>query len=501
VDGLRAAIAGTLAATAALLLHQSRPAAAAAPTLAIEAAPAPLAVPASGTTPLLLTLSNGGTAAVQSIMVSADGGLGLAAAITQPGSTSLNPGASTVWRLDVTRKPSGALPDRVLVRIGYTGSAGPEEVATSVAATSATAESSDTLAKVVVHSGLKTVDDFRGGDVNLVVSNAATAAIVVDSINPQTPEHVKADRKAGTSGCTQAPKETPCRIDVSQSATFTYHVHAKNVTKTGDDVVLFRLRVKSADGAAGSATDIVASYPITVGLFGESELAKLFQIPTITLAPAFFLVAVIGFLWRGGLRRPGTAATAFPTTSSGDFWVLTLVAAAGLLSAFWAVTRRNPLTGTTVLDTAVLAMIAVVIALVGYGVPMLALAWRRRRREVKPGMTAREALTRLKRQDGPIRYPKATVDQTDYLLFEERGADALVVAAIAYTNLSLTAQEADAIVTARNRPTIGEAAKLIGQAERANKVSLQWDPLGQVPRLASQLVRGPGTSSILELGS
>ncbi|MDQ1391922.1 MAG: hypothetical protein QOF30_899 [Acidimicrobiaceae bacterium] len=475
----------------------------AAPAVSIAATPDKVTLPPGGTAPVLVTITNEGTSPITALGVTADDSTDVVAAVATAGESALAPATSTVWRLDVRRRAKGILPAQLPIRVRYASPAGQSTVATSIGVTSATTESPDTVARVTVQSGLKTLDDFHGGTVTLVVANTSARPITVRSVDVMHPDHVNTKPKAPDGCAPSTPKSDVCVLDVGQTATIPYAVTANNITQSGNDVLIFRVRVASGDTISprgdNPSVDIVAAHDITLGLFGESELAKLFQIPTITLVPGFLLVAAVALLWRLGLRPQGRAADKFPVSlGDGEFWVLSVLISILFLGVFRLLSGRNPLSETTVRDTAYLSGYALLIAFIAYGAPMLVVSWRTRRRRLAPGMTALETLTRLGRRDSPRRPPRVTAGDQDYFLLETTGDGALVSHPIVYEAANVGAATTEAINQARNRETLRDIARLLRREEKANHLVVRWDPVNAPPSHVTDTAPAPGGVDIVQ---
>ncbi len=354
-----------------------------------------------------------------------------------------------------------------------------------------------------MQSGLKTLDDFHGGTVNLVIANTSARPITVRSVDVVHPDHVNTKPKAPDGCAPSTPKSEVCVLEVGQAATIPYAVTANNITQSGADVLIFRVRIASGDtispGGDNPSVDIVAAHDITLGLFGESELAKLFQIPTITLVPGFLLVAAVALLWRLGLRPQRSAADKFPLTfGNAEFWVLSVLVSILFLGVFRLWTGRNPLSESTVRDTANLSAYALIIAFIGYGVPMLLVSWRTRRRRLAPGMNALDTLTRLGRRDAPRRPPRVTAGNQDYFLLETTGDGAFVSHPIVYEAANVDAATTEAINQARNRETLRDVARLLRREEKANHLVVRWDPVNAPPTHVTDTAPAPGGVDIVQ---
>jgi len=302
--------------------------------VSVSVAPSPIRVPPEGEVPVAVTATNP-TAGPVLVMADVDPPpavvLRRQVSSADAGTASLFPprtiaaGGSTRWDITVRRASTGALPSSLVLRIASqpldaAGAAiGPPDQ--SAVAAELQAEPSEDLAAIAsaeVQTALARIDDRRGGDVFVVVRNLASAPIAV-SITRHIPSDVVVQPDEDPSGLP---------IDPGRALTVKYYVKGSRQVEVGHQLLLFEVTVRWGNSGQPRTGTLLASHPVEVGVFGDSELSSLLQVPLLLL-PGLFGLAAVALEWRVGVRPSGTAPESFPLDAkSAEFWFFGIVISA-----------------------------------------------------------------------------------------------------------------------------------------------------------------------------
>ncbi|MFL6139216.1 MAG: hypothetical protein ACJ74O_15635 [Frankiaceae bacterium] len=473
----------------------------------IEALPQSLAVPSDGFGRLAVVVRNGTGGPVTHLRIVASAvGVAMTPAAGVPSRVAA--GTSAVLPYRVRLRGARITPRQVLLRATYAAQGRQGSAAVALTVERYVPDPVDQLATVAVSSGLRTLDDVRGGDVYLVVRNATARPLTVRQVQTSAP-HFVTMRRQGSPTCPAPPSGKPppdpdelgCPVPPGGVLTIRYDVSAKNVDRTGNDVLLFAVTMAPAHG--GRAFTLVATHDVTTGLFGESELSTLFQIPSLLLLPGFIALIWLAVLWRAGARPSELSGKDFayqPATPT--FWFLAVLGSIAVSVAYWLVTRHDVLRALTLHDALWLVGIALVIVTVTWVPVAGAMRWYANQRTPKAGQDALTVLERLGKADASTKLPLVRVDgATDLRLLAERGTALLVGPRIRYELTTADAALEGQINDALSKPTLATAAQRLKAASRAGKVTVDWDASGPVTQpyvvTAGEAARKEGRSDDL----
>jgi hypothetical protein len=287
-------------------------------------------------------------------------------------------GADAASRFTLRQASSGTLPATVLVRADYRLPAGSKKpllskvLVSSLPVVLQEAEPLDQVAKVDVRSGLTTLDDFRGGDVVLVVSNTSAGAIRVTDVRPHPKEGVSFDVE-------DVPRPLWIRPAHQRAIPVAVSLDKGAALRSGPDVLLFTVDLAWGDKAHVRSGSVVVSHDVKFGVFAESEVGELLKIPSFLVLPGFLLVLTLGLLWRAGAhfkRLPNE-----PILSNVAAFAYFVVLTSMLLIVVYRIrTGRDIRAGYSFGDIVTISRDSILYALVLFGAAFLAhsryLRWR-----------------------------------------------------------------------------------------------------------------------------
>jgi hypothetical protein len=307
--------------------------------VSVEAVPSTIRLPADGEVPVAVVATNPTSSAV---LVSVDAAP-LAAVVlnrpptpSQPASPSPFPpqvivaGGSARWDVTVRRAAAGVLPATLLLRVTSQGldaagapAGAPQLSALGIDVQPEAPEDVASIATATVETAVNRIDDRRGGDVFVAVQNRSSGPISA-SVTSRRPTDIDID-----------PQDDPSDVAIpaGRTATVRYHVQGAKQVEAGRQLLLFEVTVRWGNPGQERSATLLASHPVDVGVFGDSELSSLLQVPLLLL-PGLFGLAAIAILWRLGVRARGTAPETFPLdVKAPEFWFFGIVISATALTA------------------------------------------------------------------------------------------------------------------------------------------------------------------------
>lgn len=253
--------------------------------------PVPLRLAAGGSADLLAVVNNGSSDKLTDLDVGAMGP-DLTVIKTESGAATVPAGEGSTFRLTVSSKGPGVLPQQLIVFAHYRAAGGAHTA--TVAAVDVQrqpVDGVDRYASLDVVSGLGRLDDDHSGNVYLVVHNLTSAPLQIAEIQQSAPDVVRFTRQAVDAAC-PAPAKTPnpdpvnCSVPARGVLLIPYRVSAHGADTDGSGLLVFSVHVQVA-GQSGSDLALVGSQQVTVG---RNALI------TLTLSDLLILVAVAAVL-------------------------------------------------------------------------------------------------------------------------------------------------------------------------------------------------------------
>ncbi len=220
------------------------------------------------------------------------------------------------------------------------------------------------------------------GRVVLTMSNGTSDTLKLNATKTIDPTGTKVTPKG----------DAPSAIPPNSAVTVNYDIAADEKILPGKRIGLIEV---DAQTSCGASIRRIASYDVTLGVFGQSDLLTTVGVPSLLFLPGFLILTLWMLLWRlSGLKvsyfKKSEADEFFVSVKSAEFWLLTITFS---LAMFWLapkVTRVGYQDPYQLLDIARLWGISLAIGLVSY---FALLTFDRVRQARAAAVTARRTLT------------------------------------------------------------------------------------------------------------
>lgn len=346
------------------------------------------------------------------------------------------------------------------------------------------------LVKVDVVAPEHVVDDLRGGRIIVVIRNSSAAPVEMKDFEAEVAAGYgdidltvrTSDRCAPDDPSNEEILSLPCTIPGNEQAMVPVDVTVEKLARTGKAPVTFDVELEHEDARG----NIIATASISLGVFGESELLPLLQIPSILILPGALALVALTVLWRHGVR-PLTADKEFPLGASGlEFWGAATAFSALLVVLWQARYGRNLLEGYGYRDIAgVVVVAAVAVAVIAVGL----LQVRRNEQKaadakaalrVAAGDSASMALKKLAQRDAKARLKTPLVKHGAIeRLVLETGEDEAIVGAHLRFRMDAEADDADVverrIQQLRAEDRIAPLAKYVIERVDKGRATVGWE--------------------------
>lgn len=321
---------GILVSAGGLLTEMTRTSTAqAAPQdLTMEIVPASVTLPVNGAVQVQVIVRNPNTITSTLNNLSTFTNAGVTAEIMgEQFPKEIAPGTDQVWGLTLSRSAIGMGPGTVHLRLDYIGvtSASPgasRVLFHSLETTDPALPETEKIADVKVETALTSINDRRGGRVYLAITNRSNETLRITKIQPHPVKYIIfAPESVST-----IPTLAPHGVHVE-----TFDVTAEESVQAGKYLLLYEVALEWGNGGSGQTATLIATQPIGVGVFGESEILAPLAVPSFIVLPGFLMVAVWGLLFRV-LKPRGKVELPFKTLSA-EFWLIAITLS--LLMAFY----------------------------------------------------------------------------------------------------------------------------------------------------------------------
>ncbi|PPK66753.1 hypothetical protein CLV40_109138 [Actinokineospora auranticolor] len=410
------------------LLLLATPAAAETPITA-TATPAQVALPPGRSATVLLTLTNSAqsptTAAIR-VVASEDTITTTPAATTVP----LGPGQSRTETFKVTRTAEGSGQDVGLSFV--VDSPG----ASAVVAASVKAVPSAPLATATVESGPDRVNQNRPGSATIVIGTDRETAVRVTALTatPAPDTWLEATCPDGRTAQWRAGRSDSCAFDLKPRAkqAIPVRVYSDDLTAPGTRSALFSITAQEGDDAA-TATTLALTMPVTLEVFGESDIVQSLGVPVFLVVPGVVTVLVVGFLLRR--VRPRFPAAESESVVAAVTWTTLLGVLVSLVMAklfplltgwLWPGTRRDYTQRYNFLDLYLVLAYSVGVAVVVWLLVVLVHGVWAATRVPSPDDSPRTLLWKLATRDTLL--PLVEVDGTPAVLMRRTKTGEVIVA-------------------------------------------------------------------------
>ncbi len=265
---------------------------------------------------LLIANPSGATLRIKAApVIYGDDGFTLAGDLPAAGAT-LPAGVTAAWSVQVVRAAASPASGSLWAQIDYAliaadGKETPGVVIAQLDVSDRPLDPPDKLAAVRVDSALEQIQDGRDGVVQLIVSNLTNGPITL----------------AGVIAATDNPDTLTVRVDPAargatllplQTRVFSSTVTAGSRVQPGKQMITFEAQFERPLGPVVQRWSVVATYKLTAGVLGASEVLTVFGVPSLLLLPGFLMLVAFRFLWvRVAPRQPLDL-----DAKSADFWLL-----------------------------------------------------------------------------------------------------------------------------------------------------------------------------------
>ena len=261
---------------------------------------------------------------------------------------------------------------------------------------------------MTVNAPESTIDDLRGGTVIVLIKNLSGNDLFITGLSAEVSEDKGVTiRPDHATGCEpEGEGVIPCSIEPGTAAAVTESVSISALRRTGKVLATFAVSFRGSDAAGSRSGNEVVVQSLSLGIFGEAELAPIFQVPSILVLPgaAFWLLLIVA--WRWGARPAKATRESFFVGPSGlDFWILA-VGISALVTLVWRVLYgRNLFEGygyrdiAGIVTTAATGAAVVAAGLLAIRVWQVRATKKQAATRIQLGDTAEQGLERLVERD------------------------------------------------------------------------------------------------------
>jgi len=311
----------------------------------VEVIPSALSLAPHQVAQFAVVLRNPTTQTLESIALEWVKVPGLFLKVITPNPEALAPENDFTWMITVSRTAELAVETTANLQVGYHAGKTARTAFTSLVITPRAAPAVENVASLQVETALESLLEQRSGQAFLIITNKSNLPLEVGEVQTSGPAFV--GFKPLVQGITHlAPLDT-LKIQVEISVT--------QSVQPGKHLLLFEVPIVQDQYGQKQTYRLVEKLPVTVGVLGESELLKLFEIPSLLLLPGILAVITAGMWWQG--FKPADQKDKFPLKARNEaFWVVA-VSVSILIGAIYPAfselvlgQRRNYLFGYGLMD-------------------------------------------------------------------------------------------------------------------------------------------------------
>ncbi|MBI5879865.1 MAG: hypothetical protein HZB53_19635 [Chloroflexi bacterium] len=305
-----------------------------APAVTLRLTPATVRLAPGDSAEARLLLANPTGAAVRikaAPAIFGDEGFSLTGDLPAAGAT-IAAGATGVWSVRIARATTAPSAGSLWVQLDYAlvaadGKETPGILLAQLDVQDRPLESPDKLVSVRVDSALEQIQDGRDGMVQVIVSNLTNGPLTLSGITA-TPDN------PGTLDVHVDPAARGATLIAQQTRVFSATVTALNRVQPGKQMITFEAQFERPQGATVQRWSVVATFKLTAGVFGASEVLTVLGVPSLLLLPGFLMLVAFRFFWvRLAPRQPLDL-----DVKSADFWLLAVCLSFAFALAYPAVT-------------------------------------------------------------------------------------------------------------------------------------------------------------------
>ncbi|HEY0477374.1 MAG TPA: hypothetical protein VGD37_07605 [Kofleriaceae bacterium] len=339
--------------------------------------------------------------------------------------------------------------------------------------------SADAL-KLEAKAGFVSLHEGEAGRVVLTISNGTNEKLVLEPPAPSRPTDTRV----------AIASAAPSAVAPQSTVAVDFQITADKELHPGKYIGLIDVE---ATTACGIAVHRVASYEVTLGVFGESTLLTLVGVPSLLFLPGFLILTVWMLLWRSTWLRVSFLAKSgsedfFVAAKDPEFWLLGVTFSLILFAVAPTVTQLGYRRAYSLTDIAVLWAMSVAI---GAGVYLVLRAidaiarWVVRARAAARTITEDDdvgtALERVTRRGWPRDQIRPVRSKTDVQLrgfrlwSDDAGQHVWVIPQIVYRSADPIAPEIDPAAAGLD---VAELARRLAALSNGG-IRVEWGGLGK----------------------
>jgi hypothetical protein len=276
---------------------------------------------------------------------------------------TIPPGGELAWTLKLSQSKNELITGKIYLRLDYIVQPRNNRAAISKIVSEAIEVKSREIEKVneIINVDLKitleTLNDNRSTLSYLILTNQSAVPISVIKILPSGPDFISFNQIYYNSGTTQGTLTQPTFVqrilkllslsvnsnsNVSQEEPILFEpplllqphttysipveVKAKQRVNPGKHTLIFNIEIQWKQDEATQTGNIIKAQEVEVGVFGESAILELLQVPSLFVLPGFLVLMTIKQLWKSNIFRANDEKSELslePTNA--EFWFFGII--------------------------------------------------------------------------------------------------------------------------------------------------------------------------------
>jgi len=171
----------------------------------------------------------------------------------------------------------------------------------------------DQMATLEVETALTSLLEQRKGWIYLILTNKTSWPIEVLDVQTRGPEFV-----------TMSPKlAVPTTLTGQNTVSIPIEISVEDAVQPGSHILLFNVPFSQEQRGKQQQYQLVQKHTVDVAVLGESEILKVFQIPSFLVLPGLLSVITLGLIWK--VFSKSETKDQFPLKfKSEEFWVVAI---------------------------------------------------------------------------------------------------------------------------------------------------------------------------------
>jgi hypothetical protein len=311
---------------------------AAEPSLQLKPLPASVEMePWGEPTQLLLIVQNPGPATVRDLKLTQFVDTYLKASPESQKLKLLKPAQDAAFTVILRPTTSDAISGNIYFRLDY----GEGHILTAtVPVKMHDAAKLDDILKVDLKTTLASLYEYQSGRVDLQLTNQSRDRLEIERVRPiDYPKFIQFK-----------PSERALSLGPYASGIATFDVSAEGKISNGKQLLLFEVDFIPSADPSSRTRNLIVSKEVDVGIIGESDLLKLFGVPSFFFLPGCLAIWTWGFLWKIKAFRPQMNFEL--TFGTPEFWFISISSSMLIGWMYWLLWHVNYLRGYDLADIA-----------------------------------------------------------------------------------------------------------------------------------------------------